>query len=52
MNSAKLVLDGVKGQRILRLYHLYRLVIGLILVLLISSNLHQELLDLTQPEVF
>ena len=46
------MLEGVKGQRILRLYHLYRLIIGLLLVLLISSNLHDELLDLAQPELF
>ena len=52
MSSGKLVLEGVKGQRILRLYHLYRLIIGLLLVLLISSNLHDELLDLAQPELF
>jgi two-component system, NtrC family, sensor histidine kinase PilS len=52
VNSRKLVFEGSKGQRILRLYHLYRLTIGLLLVLVISSNMHEELLDLVRPELF
>jgi len=47
-----LALSGVHGRRILRLYHLYRLAIGLALVLLISSNLDSQLLDLAHPTLF
>jgi len=36
----------------LRLYHLYRLTIGLVLVLLISSDLDDQLLDLAQGSLF
>jgi len=35
---------GKQAQRLLRLYHLYRLSVGIILVLLISSNLDNQLL--------
>ncbi|MGE8363053.1 sensor histidine kinase [Pseudomonas sp.] len=45
-------LKGPHGGRILRLYHLYRLAIGLALVLLISSNLDTQLLDLAHPTLF
>jgi len=41
-----------QGLRVLRLYHLYRLTIGLVLVLLISSSLDDELLKLSHPELF
>jgi len=41
-----------QGLRVLRLYHLYRLTIGLVLVLLISSSLDDELLKLAHPELF
>nr|WP_253297374.1 two-component system sensor histidine kinase PilS [Pseudomonas aeruginosa] len=41
-----------QGQRILRLYHLYRLTIGLVLVLLISSELEDQVLKLVHPELF
>jgi len=47
-----LALSGIQGRRILRLYHLYRLSIGLVLVLLISSNLDDELLDLAHEQLF
>ena len=36
---------STQGQRILRLYHFYRLSIGLALILLISSNLDEQLLE-------
>ncbi len=41
-----------QGRRVLRLYHLYRLTIGLVLVLLISSNLDGEILKPAQSELF
>ncbi len=41
-----------QSQRILRLYHLYRLAIGLALVLLISSDLHSDLLQMSSPQLF
>lgn len=48
--------DGIsltgQGLRILRLYHLYRLTIGLVLVLLISSNLDDDVLKLSHPGLF
>lgn len=43
---------GSAGQRVLRLYHLYRLVISLALVLLISSNFENQLLNFTQYRLF
>ncbi|MCE4072893.1 MULTISPECIES: sensor histidine kinase [Pseudomonas] len=51
-----MVAEGIsltgQGLRVLRLYHLYRLTIGLVLVLLISSSLDDELLKLAHPELF
>ena len=41
-----------QGQRILRLYHLYRLCVGLATVLLISSDMHRELLQMADAELF
>ncbi len=52
MNPDGLSLASPQGQRIIRLYHLYRLVIGLALVLLISSDLDNQLLELMQEELF
>lgn len=49
---ASTALLGSAGQRVLRLYHLYRLVIGLALVALISSNLEVQLLNITQYKLF
>ena len=46
MNGEFLSLSGTQGIRILRLYNLYRLAIGLVLVVLASSNLDSELLEL------
>ncbi|SDW81231.1 Sensor protein PilS [Pseudomonas syringae] len=45
-------LSSPQAQRILRLYHLYRLTIGVVLVLLISSSLETELLQLANPNLF
>lgn len=58
MNAELLPLDdnplggSPLGGKVLRLYHLYRLVIGLLLVLLISSNLDEQLLQVAYPELF
>ena len=41
-----------QAQRILRLYHLYRLSIGVLLVVLISTSLDAELLELADVELF
>lgn len=51
MNN-ELALLGTAGQRVLRLYHIYRLIIGLALVLIISSNLESQLLDVTHRQFF
>ncbi|WP_328803651.1 sensor histidine kinase [Aquipseudomonas ullengensis] len=52
MNADALSLAGAQGRRILRLYHLYRVSVGMALVLLISSNLDDELLDLAHEQLF
>ena len=52
MTAETLSLSGNQAQRILRLYHLYRLVIGITLVLMISSNLDDDLLELANPILF
>ncbi|MEB0042443.1 ATP-binding protein [Pseudomonas sp. MH10] len=52
MPAEVLPLNGTQGQRILRLYHLYRLAIGITLILLISSNLDNDLLELVNVDLF
>lgn len=52
MTKALLAVKGVQGQRILRLYHLYRLLIGFSLVLLIFSDLDGHLLDMAHTQLF
>src|SRR5699024_8624908 len=52
VTKALLAVKGVQGQRILRLYHLYRLLIGFSLVLLIFSDLDGHLLDMADTRVF
>jgi two-component system sensor histidine kinase PilS (NtrC family) len=52
MNANELALLGQAGQGPLRLYHLYRLLIGLSLVLLISSSLENQLLNVTHSRLF
>src|SRR5690606_9258833 len=52
LNAEALSFGDKQGRRALRLYHLYRLIIGLALVLLISSELDGELLDLANATLF
>ena len=52
MGIERLTFLGHQGQRILRLYHLYRVAIGLVLVLLISSDLHSDLMRMVNPAAF
>jgi two-component system sensor histidine kinase PilS (NtrC family) len=52
VSTEQLTLDGVPGRRILRLYNLYRVIIGLALVLLISSDLDDQLLELAHAQLF
>ena len=47
-----MTLEGVHGRRVLRLYHLYRVTVGLALVLLISSDLDENLLNLAHAGLF
>ena len=42
---------GKQAQRLLRLYHLYRLSVGITLVLLISSNMDNQLLAFAQDDL-
>ncbi len=50
--TERLTFLGSQGSRILRLYHLYRVAIGLVLVLLISSDLHNDLMRMINPAAF
>lgn len=52
MGNEGLTFLGYQGRRILRLYHLYRLVIGLALVLLAGNDLHIELMHVSSPRLF
>ena len=52
MSAEHLTLEGISGRRILRLYNLYRVALGLAMVLLISSNLDSELLELAHVQLF
>ena len=52
MISEPLALGSALAQRILRLYHLYRLIIGVMLVLPVSSVLDAELLEMANPGLF
>ncbi|MBF7730248.1 sensor histidine kinase [Pseudomonas sp. N040] len=52
MTSEVLTLSGEQGRRVLRLSHLYRLIIGAALVALTSSNFDLELLNLTSANLF
>jgi two-component system sensor histidine kinase PilS (NtrC family) len=47
-----LTLSSLQGQRILKIYHLYRLAIGVMLVVLISSDLDSQLLELANDSLF
>lgn len=52
VGTERLTFLGYQGRRILRLYHLYRVAIGLVLVLLISSDLHSDLMRMINPAAF
>ena len=52
MNNSEFALLGRAGQRVLRLYHLYRLLIGLALVLLLSTNFESQLFNLAHTQLF
>lgn len=52
MSAEELTLGGNPGRRVLRLYNLYRVTVGLALVLLISSQLDSELLQLAHEQLF
>ncbi|HCP53331.1 MAG: PAS domain-containing sensor histidine kinase [Pseudomonadaceae bacterium] len=52
MITDKFTLRGAQGRRILKLYNLYRVIIGLALAFLISSDLDSQLLDMVHPALF
>lgn len=52
VGTERLTLFSPQGRRILRLYHLYRVTIGLVLVLLVSSDLHSDLMTMSNPQAF
>jgi len=52
VTAETLSLASPQAQRILRLYHLYRLTIGIMLVLLISSSMDAQLLELANVDLF
>ncbi len=52
MTDGFLAVSGPQGQRILRLYHVYRLMIGFVLVVLTSSDLDGQILDITHAQLF
>lgn len=52
MGAETLSLASSQARRLLRLYHLYRLSIGITLVLLISSNMDDKLLEIANGEIF
>jgi two-component system sensor histidine kinase PilS (NtrC family) len=52
VGTERLTFLGHQGRRIFRLYHLYRVVIGLVLVLLVSSDLHDDLMHMIDPAAF
>lgn len=52
VGTERLTFLSSQGRRILRLYHLYRVTIGLVLVLLVSSDLHNDLMRMSNPQAF
>ncbi|MET1081098.1 MAG: ATP-binding protein [Pseudomonas sp.] len=52
MSTEVITLDDSRGRGVLRLYHLYRVTIGVALVLLISSDMDDKVLDLANAELF
>jgi len=47
-----LTLSSLQGQRILKIYHLYRVAIGVLLVVLIYSELDNQLLQMANDSLF
>lgn len=45
-------IEGSQSLRILRLYHAYRIIVGLVLAVLVSLSLHDQLLDLANGSLF
>lgn len=52
MNTLRPGLSAIQEERILRLFDQYRVVLGAVLVMLVSSELGQELFQLTHPQLF
>ncbi|WP_416426946.1 ATP-binding protein [Pseudomonas sp. App30] len=52
MSAETFLPGGPQARRLLRLYHLYRLTIGITLILLISSNMDDKLLELANGAWF
>lgn len=52
VSNETLPLSSNQGLRILRLSHLYRLIIGIALVVLISSDIDEQVLDLANSSLF
>ena len=52
MSNETIPLSSNQGLRILRLSHLYRLIIGIALVVLISSDIDEQVLDLANSSLF
>lgn len=50
--TTELALIGSTGQRVLRLYHVYRLIIGLSLVLIVAGNLDSQLPKILHENAF
>ena len=45
-------IEGSQSLRILRLYHAYRIIVGLVLAVLVSLSVHDQLLDLANGSLF
>ena len=52
MSPQDLAFSGAPARRLLRLYHLYRLSIGLALLVLIASSLDDQLLNMAHAQLF
>ena len=52
VSNENIPLSSNQGLRILRLSHLYRLIIGIALVVLISSDIDEQVLDLANSSLF
>ncbi|WP_437882010.1 sensor histidine kinase [Pseudomonas sp. LRF_L74] len=52
MSNEQLALGGVQGRRILGLYHLYRLIVGGAMLVLIYSDLDDQVLSMVNENLF